>query len=112
MKWLAASVLAVLFLGLIGYTHYLSVKPAAQTGERTTADASAAATSNAHGRLFTHSAECAECHQEIYDEWQRDQHASAWTEEKFSRFTANFTRIECLNCHAPEPMLQVGMMKE
>jgi nitrate/TMAO reductase-like tetraheme cytochrome c subunit len=63
-------------------------------------------------RTFTESRECAECHREIYDEWLKDQHSTAWSEEKFERFTEKYTRVECLSCHAPEPMLQVGVKSE
>src|SRR5687768_16233140 len=103
MKWLVASVLALLFLGLIAYTHYLSVKPAGPSADPVAVDTRNSVSADGHARVFKRSSDCAQCHQEIYGEWLRDQHATAWTEEKFSRFTAKFTRIECLNCHAPEP---------
>lgn len=64
-----------------------------------------AATSEA----FTHSAQCAGCHKEIYDEWKADQHSTAWAEEIYQTFTENYTRAECLSCHAPEPLLDVGI---
>jgi nitrate/TMAO reductase-like tetraheme cytochrome c subunit len=112
MKWPAAGFLVCLFLSLMAYTHHLSSKPKTSAPDAPSIDTAPTASTDAHARKFTHGAECAECHQEIYSEWQRDQHSTAWTEEKFVRFTENLTRIECLSCHAPQPMLQTGMKQE
>lgn len=62
--------------------------------------------------VFTSSQQCRDCHSEIYTEWLSDQHASAWTESNFQTFTENYKRVECLSCHAPQPMLQVGIEKD
>ncbi|MCK6474606.1 MAG: hypothetical protein L6R28_23045 [Planctomycetes bacterium] len=58
---------------------------------------------------FTNSEQCATCHKQIYDEWKADQHSTAWTEEIFKTFTENYARAECLSCHAPVPLLDVGI---
>ena len=58
------------------------------------------------------SQDCAKCHADIFNEWKKDQHATAWTDEPFRSFTLNYTQLECLSCHAPKPMLEVGLDKE
>lgn len=63
----------------------------------------------ADGAAFTHSEQCVGCHKAIYDEWKADQHSTAWTEEIFQTFTEDYKRAECLGCHAPEPLLDVGI---
>ena len=58
---------------------------------------------------LTQSGQCKECHSQIYAEWQSDQHATAWSGDDFKTFTVNYTRDECLACHAPRPMLESGL---
>ena len=56
---------------------------------------------------FTTNAGCQPCHQEIYAEWQADQHSQAWF--NFGQ-PQDPKRTECNNCHAPLPILEVGIM--
>jgi len=62
--------------------------------------------------VLTSSQQCTQCHADIFNEWKKDQHATAWTEDNFRSFTLNYTQLECLSCHAPKPMLEVGIDKE
>ncbi len=61
---------------------------------------------------LTNSAQCQACHPKIYEEWKQDQHSTAWTEEVFVTYTESYNRVECLSCHAPKPMLEIGIEKE
>lgn len=49
--------------------------------------------------------ECGTCHVEIYDEWRRSSHATAYTNPRFREATDDYSFPECLGCHAPEPSL-------
>jgi hypothetical protein len=44
---------------------------------------------------------CADCHAEIYREWERSRHAFAWKSENFRRESENYSKSKCLSCHAP-----------
>ena len=54
---------------------------------------------------FPHPQACAECHVEIYQEWQQSPHASAFTNIGFRQATDDYRFAECLGCHTPEPQL-------
>jgi hypothetical protein len=56
------------------------------------------------------SAECAECHAEIYKEWKGSQHEFAWLnpEPRRKELSNNFRNKDCIPCHAPRPLLEVG----
>ena len=47
--------------------------------------------------------DCERCHQEVYREWDRSLHASAWRNEAFQRASAGARAEECVGCHAPAP---------
>lgn len=55
-------------------------------------------------------AQCAECHQEIYDEWLGSHHAFSWLnpEPRRPELSNNFKNKDCIPCHAPRPMIEVG----
>lgn len=44
---------------------------------------------------------CADCHAEIFKEWEKSRHAVAWKSEGFKRESENYTKTKCLSCHAP-----------
>ena len=56
------------------------------------------------------SSQCAECHREIYDEWEGSHHAFAWLnpEPRRPELSDNFKNKDCIPCHAPRPMIEVG----
>ncbi len=60
-----------------------------------------------HPFTFTSNEECEGCHEEIFAEWYSDQHSQAW----FNRplLPQDPKRTECTNCHAPKPVLEVGI---
>jgi nitrate/TMAO reductase-like tetraheme cytochrome c subunit len=47
--------------------------------------------------------DCERCHQEVYREWERSLHATAWRSEAFRRASAETRAEECVGCHAPAP---------
>ncbi len=51
---------------------------------------------------------CAECHVEIYSEWEHSPHAVAFANDEFRRATDNYRFTECIGCHAPQPILAAG----
>ncbi|MHC4605511.1 MAG: NapC/NirT family cytochrome c [Planctomycetota bacterium] len=58
---------------------------------------------------FTSNEECRDCHLEIWEEWQTDQHSQAWFNRPF--LPQDPKRTECNSCHAPRPILEVGYLK-
>jgi Cytochrome c554 and c-prime len=48
---------------------------------------------------------CASCHAVIAAEWEASSHARAWTSEAFRGASLDYTRAECLGCHAPQSLL-------
>ncbi len=64
-----------------------------------------------HGPLLLKSsADCAPCHQEIYDEWKGSHHEFAWLnpEPRRKELSNNFRNKDCIPCHAPRPLIEVG----
>ncbi|MCB9833129.1 MAG: hypothetical protein H6807_11710 [Planctomycetes bacterium] len=53
---------------------------------------------------------CAECHQAVFDEWRGSHHWFAWLnpEPRRKELSDNFRNKDCIPCHAPRPMLEVG----
>jgi hypothetical protein len=51
---------------------------------------------------------CADCHVDIFDEWQHSPHARAFSNPRFRAATDNYRFQQCLGCHAPEPILTPG----
>lgn len=55
---------------------------------------------------------CQACHRTEALEWAQSRHAKAWVSETFAQATQNYTREECLSCHAPDRILVTGFGKE
>lgn len=58
---------------------------------------------------FTRNAECKACHEEIWKEFEQDQHALAWFNQPLLQ--PDPKKTECNNCHAPQPILEIGYEK-
>jgi hypothetical protein len=54
--------------------------------------------------VWTTSAQCAECHQEVYDEWKDSWHAKSWIDEDVRVQSNDFANKDCIDCHAPQPV--------
>ncbi|MDE0019906.1 MAG: multiheme c-type cytochrome [Candidatus Poribacteria bacterium] len=52
---------------------------------------------------------CASCHVSIYEEWLQSRHAQAWKSDLFKLTSDNYTKKECLPCHAPALILETGL---
>jgi hypothetical protein len=63
------------------------------------------------GTQFPRPDACAECHVEIYREWEQSPHAAAFTSEQYRRATDDYRFAKCVGCHAPQPMLALGEPK-
>src|SRR5687767_15777609 len=59
--------------------------------------------------VFTSSAQCRECHAEVFDEWSRSEHANAWTGKEVRALSLDFSNQDCIDCHAPAPVFQTGI---
>lgn len=53
---------------------------------------------------------CRACHPEIWAEWKKSHHGFAWLnpEPRRKELSDNFKNRDCIPCHAPRPMLEVG----
>ena len=49
---------------------------------------------------------CADCHRAIARQWRDSPHAQAWLGENFIAESKQYTKKECLPCHAPLPLLE------
>ena len=68
-------------------------------------------TTTGGGRQWTSSAQCAECHQQIYDEWKDSWHAKSWIDEDVRVQSMDFSNKDCIDCHAPQPVFISGLYK-
>lgn len=57
------------------------------------------------------SQQCAECHQQLYDEWASSPHANSWNNEDVRAQSGNFTNEVCIDCHAARPVFEEGVGK-
>ncbi|MDJ0973825.1 MAG: multiheme c-type cytochrome [Planctomycetota bacterium] len=57
---------------------------------------------------FPSAAQCGKCHVEIYKEWKESYHGRAMSDPLFLEFSAEVNKEECIRCHAPEPLREVG----
>ena len=73
------------------------------------ADPAAPAATGDGARTFTKSEECAECHSAIYAEWKESWHGQAYTDQDVLDLSQNFQDEQCISCHAPVPVFQVGV---
>lgn len=60
-------------------------------------------------RTFTSSADCQDCHAEIYAEWKESQHAISWTNPAVRALSNDFANQDCIDCHAPRPVFVTGI---
>jgi len=54
---------------------------------------------------------CLPCHAQVVDEWRASMHAAAFTDPQVRApgQSDNFTRAECIPCHAPAPIFAAGI---
>jgi hypothetical protein len=60
-------------------------------------------------RAFTSSRQCAECHAQPFDEWDGSWHARSWTDAEVRKLSNDFSNTDCIDCHAPRPVLETGL---
>lgn len=51
------------------------------------------------------SADCKQCHADVYAEWEGSHHAMAFINPEVRKLSNDFRNEECLACHAPRPVL-------
>jgi hypothetical protein len=57
------------------------------------------------------SAQCRDCHRDVYDEWYGSHHQIAFTNPEVRALSENFTKPECKDCHLPRPLAVTGFGK-
>jgi hypothetical protein len=63
------------------------------------------------GEKTVKSSECNECHKLIYEEWSKDFHAKAFSNEPFKKASKNFGADECGTCHAAQEIADEKNLK-
>jgi len=67
------------------------------------------AAAGGENQVFTSPAQCAECHSEIAKEVEESYHGQAFTDEDVLQLSKNFQDEQCVSCHAPTPIFQIGV---
>lgn len=57
------------------------------------------------------SAQCRDCHRDVYDEWQGSHHQIAFTNPEVRALSEDFRLEECKDCHLPRPLAVTGFGK-
>lgn len=58
---------------------------------------------------WTSSKQCAECHRDVYAEWQGSHHQISYLNPEVRKLSDDFKNKECQACHLPRPVLVVGL---
>ncbi|MEW6744149.1 MAG: multiheme c-type cytochrome [Planctomycetota bacterium] len=100
MRWARIATAALVLVGLA----YL-IAPGNRSGPRTPLPGTAASLQ------FQNSESCAECHVEVYEEWNSSMHAQAWHDPlvRAPAMSDDFKRKDCIPCHAPRPVFEHGI---
>jgi len=61
--------------------------------------------------VLTESSQCKTCHPAVYSEWKQSWHAKAWKDPLVREKSENFTKKDCIPCHAPRPVFERGIRK-
>ncbi|MFG0318221.1 MAG: multiheme c-type cytochrome [Planctomycetota bacterium JB042] len=77
---------------------------------RTMSSDSGAANGSTEPPRFTSSKQCAECHREVFDEWQGSHHQIAYENPEVRKLSDDFRNKECQACHLPRPISQTGLL--
>lgn len=76
---------------------------------------SAGGTRTAHGNAgavrWESSAQCRDCHQDVFDEWHGSHHQIAFTNPEVRELSDDFRKEECMDCHLPRPLAVTGFGK-
>lgn len=54
------------------------------------------------------SAQCRDCHQDVYDEWFGSHHQISFTNPEVRALSDDFKKEECMDCHLPRPLAVTG----
>jgi len=57
----------------------------------------------------TSSRQCADCHAQVYAEWEGSQHAFSFQNPAVRSQSRDFANKDCIDCHAPRPVFETGM---
>ncbi|MCY2961479.1 MAG: multiheme c-type cytochrome [Planctomycetota bacterium] len=63
----------------------------------------------AEASVFTSSNQCQACHATVHAEWADSQHAQSWINPAVRALSNDFANTDCIDCHAPRPVLETGL---
>jgi hypothetical protein len=58
---------------------------------------------------FASSRQCAQCHAQVFAEWESSWHAQSWTDVEVRKLSSDFSNTDCIDCHAPLPVFETGV---
>lgn len=58
---------------------------------------------------WTSSQQCASCHAAVFEDWKKSLHARAWTDPPARALSNEFQNTDCIACHAPRPVFEIGV---
>ncbi|MFY9345079.1 MAG: multiheme c-type cytochrome [Planctomycetota bacterium] len=62
-------------------------------------------------RRWESSAQCRDCHRDVWDEWHGSHHQIAFTNPEVRALSDDFRKEECKDCHLPRPLAVTGFGK-
>lgn len=110
----ARAIAGLLLLGVVAGAVVLIARsgnaPSAESGAATGAPSSAGAPLAA-GPRFAGPSTCLPCHAQVVDEWRASMHSQSFIDPQVRApdQSDNFTKAECLPCHAPAPVFEQGI---
>jgi hypothetical protein len=57
------------------------------------------------------SAQCKQCHEDVYAEWYGSHHQISFTNPEVRQTSDDFRKEECMDCHLPRPLVVTGFGK-
>lgn len=100
------ALLGIVVLGLAAWLAYALVHEAAPAPDPGAAPAAPAAAAPAE---WTSSAQCRDCHAQVFAEWLASPHANSWNNEDVRVQSEDFSNQVCIDCHAPRPVWESGI---
>ncbi len=95
-RWLALLALAAVLVGLFTWIAGGGTAGANAAGE------------GAPARVFQSSAECRDCHQDVWNEWHGSHHQISYLNPEVRALADDFRNKECQACHLPRPIAETG----
>ncbi len=109
MTPIARAVSALVLLAALGGTGYALLREPEPVSESN--GGMAATTAGLEPRRFVSSAECRDCHEEVWNEWHGSQHQISYLNPEVRKLSEDFRNKECQSCHLPQNVFRTGLLE-